>query len=267
MKNILLLVHDDAGQEARFQAALDVTRALDGHLTCVDVVRPPIIVADTIGGSAHAVCIDLDRESEAKNRTALQQRLANEQVLWSWQDFTGSFVEGVMEAAGLADLIVLNRKLEACSIPDMRGVASDLIVRSRKPVLAVPESLQSLRVGGRALIAWDASETVSETLRACIPLLQLASSVRLFAAETTETDTDLNEPASYLSRHGIHAETQHVYDERRPVADLIMEECALWSADWCLMGGYGHSRMREALVGGVTRRMLSESDLPLVLGH
>jgi nucleotide-binding universal stress UspA family protein len=267
MKNVLLLVHDDAGQEARFQAALDVTRALDGHLTCVDVTRPPIVVANTIGGSTNAVCIDLDRESEARNRVVMQERLANEQICWSWQDFTGSFVEGVAQAAGMADLIVLNRKLDGCSTPDMRGVTSDVIMRAHKPVLAVPASLNGFRAGGRALIAWDGSDAVSTTLRACIPLLQLASSVRLFSAETYKSDTDLNEPASYLSRHGIHPDTQHVYDERRTAAEAIMDECALWGADWCLMGAYGHNRVREALIGGVTRRLLSESPVPLVLGH
>jgi nucleotide-binding universal stress UspA family protein len=149
----------------------------------------------------------------------------------------------------------------------MRSVASDVIMRARKPVLAVPESLADFRVGGRALIAWDGSDPVRETVRACIPLLQLASSVRLFSAESYKSDTDLTEPASYLSRHGIHPDTQHVYDERRPAAEAIMHECSLWGADWCLMGGYGHSRVREALIGGVTRRMLSESPVPLVLGH
>jgi nucleotide-binding universal stress UspA family protein len=117
------------------------------------------------------------------------------------------------------------------------------------------------------MIAWDGSRAVTNTVQSCIPLLKLASSVRLFTAETYKSETNLSEAASYLSRQGIHVEIQRVYDERRPAAAIIQDECSRWGADWCLMGGYGHSRLREALVGGVTKQMLSESKLPLVIGH
>jgi nucleotide-binding universal stress UspA family protein len=267
MKNILLFVHDDVGQEARFQAAVDVTRALDGHLTCVDVIQLPVMAVDAYGSTALAVCLDIERETEGRNRKTLETRLAGEGISWSWRDFTGSFVEGIMESAGLADLIVLNRNIEASRLSDTHGLTGNVIVESRKPVLAVADAANGFRAAGRALIAWDGSSAVTNTVQSCIPLLKLASSVRLFSAETYKSDTDLNDAATYLSRHGIHADIQRVYDEQRPVAATIQDECVRWDADWCLMGGYGHSRLREALVGGVTRQMLSESKVPLVIGH
>lgn len=267
MKNILLLVHDDAGQEARLQAALDVTRAIDGHLTCIDVAQVPMIIANAYDSTGYAMVLDSERECELRNRSALEQRLAKEGVCWTWHDYIGTFRDGVLETAGMADLIVLNRKLDAAALPDMRALAADVIVNAHKPVLAVPDKLAEFRVTGRALIAWDGSAAATAALQAANPLLKLASAVRLFSVQSYKSETDVNEAASYLSRHGIHAEIQHVYDDRRPVAELIMEECDRWGADWCLMGGYGHSRLREALVGGVTRQMLSNSRLPLVLAH
>lgn len=267
MKNILLFVHDDAGQSARLQAALDVTRALSGHLTCVDVTEIPMVYADAYAGAALAKCLADEDAREGRNRERLERRLASEDVCWSWHDYTGTFVDAILDAAGMADLIVLNRKLDAAPVPDMRRLTTDIIVSVRKPVLAVPDGLAEFPVGGRALIAWDGSAAVTATVRACIPLLSLSSSVRLFCAESYRGETDLNAAASYLSRHGIHAEIQRVYDEQRAVADIIMSECELWRADWCLMGGYGHGRLREELFGGVTRRMLGESRAPLVLCH
>ena len=117
------------------------------------------------------------------------------------------------------------------------------------------------------LIAWDGSEAVSATMSAAIPLLKLASEVRLFCVERAGTGTDPSEAATYLSRHGIHADLKRAYDLQHSVAKVIDNECERWGAHWCLMGAYGHSRLREALFGGVTRQMLTDSNVPLVLGH
>lgn len=96
MKNVLLLVHDDEGQEARLQAALDLTRALDGHLSCIDVALFPAMVGDIYSpGIAEAMLLTDEREREGKNKTALEARLAHEDVSWDWTDVTGNFVDGV----------------------------------------------------------------------------------------------------------------------------------------------------------------------------
>jgi len=70
MKNILLLVHDDEGQEARLQAALDLTRALDGHLSCIDMTVMPVIVGDYYAGGDTAILLGEEREREGSDRGA-----------------------------------------------------------------------------------------------------------------------------------------------------------------------------------------------------
>lgn len=80
MKNILLLVHDDVGEEARFQAALDLTRALDGHLTCVDVVPLPVMVGDFYSGASEAMLLADNGQRETVHRERIEARLAHEDV-------------------------------------------------------------------------------------------------------------------------------------------------------------------------------------------
>ncbi|MFD1104205.1 hypothetical protein [Sphingobium olei] len=111
MKNILLLIHDDEGQEARLQAALDLTRALNGHLSCIDVTMVPSIAGD-YDGIGSAMLLGDERDREAANKASLEARLVSEDVVWSWSDVTGFAAEAVIEAAALADLIILNRKLD-----------------------------------------------------------------------------------------------------------------------------------------------------------
>lgn len=265
MKNILLLVHDDEGQESRLQAALDLTRAFDGHLKCVDVTMMPVLVADFYSGTGGAMLLAEEREREGKNKAALEARLVQEDVSWSWVDALGNVVDSVVAAAALADLIVLNRKLDAFPYPDMRDIASRILMRAHKPVVAVPDSLKRFETG-RALIAWDGRASVTATMRACVPLLALASDVHIFMVSDGAERTDPSEAAEYLSRHGIHPSVRIIEDDLHGIDELILDECAGWRADYILMGAYSHGRLMEAF-GGVTKRMLDTSTLPLVLGH
>ena len=87
MKNILLLVHDDQGQEARLQVALDLTRAFGGHLSCLDVTILPALVGDYYGGATGgAMLLAEESDRETRNKAALEARLAHEDVSWDWQD-------------------------------------------------------------------------------------------------------------------------------------------------------------------------------------
>jgi len=267
MKNILLLVHEDAGQEARLQAALDITRALEGHLTCLDVVQLPMLVGDYYSGVGEAMLLAEGREQEARNRKEIEARLAHEEVPWSWIDATGNLAECATDAAGLADLIVVNRRLDAFPVPDMRGIAGAILMRARKPIVAMPDGLRGFAANGRALIAWDGSDPVMATMQACVPLLRLASAVRLYYVDDGSQRISAEDAAIYLSRHDIHADIHRVDEDLQKVDARIVAECAAWRADYCLMGAFSRSRVTEALFGGVTRRMLGSCNLPLILGH
>ncbi len=266
MKNILLLVHDDEGQEARLQAALDLTRALDGHLSCIDVALFPAMVGDIYSpGIAEAMLLTDEREREGKNKTTLEARLAHEDVSWDWTDVTGNFVDGVCDVAMLSDVIVLNRKLDQFPYPDMRDVASRILMHARAPIVAMPDDCKRLDLE-RALVAWDGQASAAATLRACVPLLQRAEAVEIFTARDGSEKVEPTLAAEYLSRHGVHA-TVHIIEDGLHAADRLIEaEAITFGADYVLMGAYSHGRFMETF-GGVTKRMLGNAQLPLILGH
>ena len=264
MKNILLLVHDDAGQEARLQTALDLTRALGGHLICLDVIPPPVVAGGDINVSAPVIFAD-EQASEAENRAHLERRLDREDVAWEMRQVEGDLADSVISDAGLADLIVVNRKLDDPFSPEMRSVASSIALKSGKPVVAVPERCKGFDVNGPAFVAWDGSLPAMGALSGAVPLLKKAPSVLLFEVEDSHPSS-VEEAARYLSRHGIHALIRQVPKGDGPAAQI---EQAIKSdgAAYCVMGAYGHGRMREALFGGVTRHMLGCSTVPLFLAH
>lgn len=267
MKNILLLVHDDAGQESRFQAALDVARALEGHLTCLDVaILPPVMAMDVIESQGSSILLADERQREENNRTRLEQRLAHEGVSWNWIDVVGYLEPALSEAADLADLIVVSRRLDSFPLPDMQHVAGDLVVKSGKPVLAVPDDADKFDAAGTALVAWDGSHAAAAALRAAVPLLRLAEKVVLLELVKPDDDPWVDDAATYLSRHGIHAVVRH--DRLTgPAGDALLAEAESGRYAYLVMGGFGHLRFVEGVFGGVTRTMLNKSPIPILMAH
>ncbi len=267
MKNIVLLCHEDAGQESRFQVALDLARALEGHLTCLDVVVPPPPLVNDYVATAAIATITADAIAlERDNRTRLTARLARDNVPWSWIDATGDITACVAEGAALADVIVVSRRLDDEPLPDMRGIAGELIVKSGKPVLAVPPGAQRLDLS-RALVAWDGSSTAGAALRAAVPLLKLADTVTILQVGEGDGPEPAQDAARYLARHDIQPEILLVPGDRAAAAGIIATHAASGRFDYLVMGGFGHRRFVEALFGGVTRTMLTEAAIPVFLAH
>ncbi len=267
MKNVLVLLHDDNGQEARLQAALDLTRALDGHLVCLDVAALPALVGDPYCADGSAILLAEERAREDRNVLKLQERLRHEDVSWDVQAVTGELAPAIEAAAALADIIVVNRTMDGSERRDLSGLAADLIVRSGKPILAVPQDASSLDFHRRAMIAWDGSAASIAALQAAVPMLQLAEGVILLEIEDGSVEIPARDAATYLSRHGIHPLIRYEKPRGRAVADILLTEVRDRQSDYLVMGGFGHSRIVEALFGGVTRTLLKASPVPLLLAH
>ena len=267
MKTVLLLVHDDAGQEARLQAALDVTRALEGHLKCLDVSILPVLLDDFYSGAGEAMLLADEREREGQNRVRLEARLAQEQLPWDWTDIVGTLGSALKDACALTDLIVVNRQLDDFPVPDMREVAGDVVVRSGKPILAVPEASRGFDVCGRVLVCWDGSACASAALHAAVPLLKLAATVILLEVDEDSRESSVEDAAEYLSRHDIHALVRRRHPLTMKHARVILDEIRHEHVDYVVMGGFSHLRFTEGLFGGVTRTMLSEAPVPVFMAH
>ncbi|WEK43219.1 MAG: universal stress protein [Candidatus Sphingomonas colombiensis] len=268
MKNILLLAHDDGGQEARFQAALDLGRALEGHITCLDVTYIPPVLGSGYYDDSYAVAEMVTQEMvrENANKQTLKARLAKEDVPWDWIDVSGSIADCLERFAKLADVIVVDRRLGDYSFADQRGTASDVIVRSGSPVLAVPPDCRRLDLGS-VMVAWDGSSCAATALRTAVPLLKRAEQVAIVEAEDGSVIVPVEDAARYLSRHGIHPLISRLKARPHGAGEALLARAASGEYGYVVMGGFGHRRFVEALFGGVTRAMLMNSPVPVFLAH
>ena len=265
MKNVLVLLHDDQGQEARLQVALDLTRAFSGHLMCLDVVVPPAVASDYVEVSGGAMMMEYERERESDNRRATEARLKQEDVSWSMLGMIGDPGPALRNAADLADIIVVSGP--GASEGEFRRVVGEVAVKSGRLVLAVPAAARGLDAGGSALVGWNGSHEASEALRQAVPLLQRAAVVTLLDIDNPAGDVSINEAASYLSRHGVHPRVVTRVSHGKRISDVILEEARGMGAAYVVIGAYGLPRSIEAIFGGVTADLLRESDIPVLLAH
>lgn len=265
MKNILLLIHKDAGQEARYQAALDIARAVNGHLICLDLTVIPNFVGDYIGSSGFFLAED--QQSEAQNKARMLVRLRIEDVPFEWIDRVAFMEQSIEDQAGLADLIILSTDAKGTLFPYMADVIGDLLVKLGKPILVVPAEAKGCNVHGRALVAWDGSDDAEAALRAATPLLQRSANVTLYHVDDGSLETPVEDAARYLSRYGVEPViTTEPKNIERP-GTAILREVADGHHDYVVMGAYGRSRSLETIFGGVTRTMLERSPVPVLFVH
>lgn len=269
MKSIMLHAGSDAGFESRLQVALDLTRRFSGHLSLILPRPPQDYVAFDMFGGAHFIseAFDAAEKERAKMQARVDERLKVESLPWDWQIFDGTTVDALVNAARLGDILVMSLDLTPTGAPGHgRGLVSDVVTASRTPVLAVPVGCKSLNFD-RAMVAYDGGFEAANALRAALPLLAVSTAVRIAEVEVSPEEFPVTDAATYLSRHGVSAEIAVAAKGDVSVEERLLAEVKAWRPDLLVMGAYGHGRWRETLFGGVTRFLLGEIGVPVLLAH
>ena len=269
MKSVLLYANEDSGLESRLQAALDVVRLSEGHLLCLQVTPfNSFIMGDPFGGVyALPMLMDQVREADDAHRARLEERLRGEGVSWDWLHFDGEPAQMVVDRSRLSDLIVLSLPTEGVSNDGPLSMTAETAIHARTPVLAVPQASRGLDCLGPVVVAWNGSQESCNALRLTVPMLQKASAVHVVTVTEDTAEFPATYACLYLARHGIQAELHEWPRDGRNTADALIDAANKLGAGYLLMGAYGHSRFREAVLGGATREMLLRSPVPLLLAH
>ncbi|MXO95154.1 universal stress protein [Erythrobacter aquimaris] len=272
MKSILFNAFADKGHPQRLDLALDLARAFDGHLSVLNAV--PYEAAGTIDpyGAAFAAMVPIWREEAAKLKAETEKDLANEGVAWDWIDCAGPVSLSLIRHSTLADLIVIGEKEPRSGGKSPSFTAGEVALGADCPVLVLPDECKRLDFDKTAVVAWDGSSESSHALRAAVPLLAKMKAVYLVTVgEGKKGDKDFDLPAirgaDYLSRHGIGCEIVQVAADDKGVAHAIQSAADTRDAGLIVMGCYGRLRLAERLFGGVTRAMLTDVKVPLLLKH
>jgi nucleotide-binding universal stress UspA family protein len=270
MKSLVLHIGADSGFESRLQITLDIARRLDSHIACVQPCLSQEFVAFDMAGGSHfiAQAYEIAEKARATEKIRVEKELANEGVNWDWQVVDGSSKSGILaDASRLADLTVISLDAERKgSAQPGRSLIGDVMMMSRTPVLAVPETSKSFGFG-TAMIAYDGSPEASFAIRCALPVLRQCAHVKLVQIGDDDAEFPMTDAAAYLARHGIESRIEPMTKGGQSKEERLISYARNVHADLLVMGAYGHSRWREAMFGGVTHYVMAQIGLPVLMAH
>ncbi len=274
-----IVVHLDCGERRseRLGLSVEIAAAFDAHLLGVfalDTMRVPAYALAEAGPAIMEIERRRRADAALQAEREFRERVANRVANAEWRTLAGDPVDAVTFCARCADLVVIGQldpeTYEADCVPTY--FVQDVVLGAGKPVLIVPFAGHFGQVGWRAMVAWNASREASRAVWDALPLLKRSEAVELVSFDANKTPIDpyeeaRNEMKRYLARHAVNATASRLVLGEISVGDAILSRAADLAADSIVMGAYGHSRLRERVLGGATRTVLDSMTVPVLMSH
>ncbi|MGF1610639.1 MAG: universal stress protein [Kiloniellales bacterium] len=273
-----ILVHLDAARACagRVDAAVALAQRYQAHVTGVYLTGAPSLPGYMAGALPVEVLQMQERrakEMAEKAVAAFRQACERAGIQHESRIVQCHDVE-VADVVALhlryADLAVLGQHDPDDPLSPERGMMESVILGSGRPALMVPYIGARPPLGERIMIAWDAGREAARAVADAMPLLEAASQVVVMVVNPRrgrhgeEPGADI---ALHLARHGVKAEVQQSQVEDISIGEAILSRLADESIDLLVMGAYGHARLRQLVLGGVTRTILEHMTVPVFMSH
>ena len=276
-KTILTIVTDPEAAASQLDTAVAVARRRDAHL---DVLCMGIDRTQTgyyyAGATAFVQQETMDRAQDdaRKANESVRARLAAEDIRWG-ADVVVSQIGAMSTVVGLrarfADLVVMGRPYGEGRGAELEAAIEAALFEGQVPVAIVPDGYKGDIPAKRVVVAWNQSHEAMRAVRAALPVLKSAELVDITVVDPPAHGPERSDPGGQLSqmlaRHGINTEVSVLSKTMPRVSDVLNRHIRDSDADALVMGAYGHSRFREAILGGATRHMLEMADVPVIMAH
>jgi nucleotide-binding universal stress UspA family protein len=276
VKSVLVGITQESGEKEGFSAlayGLSLAAQAGAHLTVqaasMKLVLTHAFVSDFAAGLVAAenqrllALADAAASQTRETAQAAGVACSTESLSLTYPDLLEAFTG----QARLNDLTILDAEPFAVSAD--RGLIEALILRSGRPLLVVPPNRETFRTA-RVLVAWDGSAKAARALNDALPFLHAAEAVEVVTVEGEKDLTDTvrgAEIAPHLARHGVNVSVKVLAADDGDVAELLRRHALLTRADMLVAGAFVHSRLRAALLGGVTQSLLKHCPVPLFLSY
>lgn len=276
-RNLLVHLDDRKASAKRLEAAIALAQDQEAHLTGL-YLGWPFSFQGYYEAQIPREVLEQRRADEQKGVAAAKARFesatgkAGLAAEWRYEDANaGDPLEILSLHARYADLIVLGQR-EPETAGSVANLTEEVIMTCGRPALVVPYVGAGKTLGTRPLIAWDGGREAARAVSDALPLLTKAKQTTLVtvtrrAGKGAHGEQPGADIAVYLARHGVKVEVQNLTRGNLTVADMILSRISDLSSDLLVMGCYAHSRLRELILGGVTRQMMAEMTVPVLMAH
>jgi nucleotide-binding universal stress UspA family protein len=274
LKDLLVHVDNDPACGTRVDVAVALAAAHGAHLTGLHVPEAPPLPGYVEIELPPSLREEVRRRQEELARQAEDRfhgRARRREVRGEWRLERGDIVGTMKLHARYADLTVVGQGIDLKEAPhDLAFLPEELALGVGRPVLVVPRYGTFETVGERVLIAWNGSREATRAVHDALPLLTRATKVTVLSIDP-EQDSGSRVPSAditlHLTRHDVRAEADSTVALDLAVGDVLLSRAADLGADLIVMGAYGHSRVREMVLGGATRHILQHMTVPVLMSH
>lgn len=279
-KSILTVLTRAADATLAVDGAARLALEQDAHLDILVLgVDRTQVGYSYIGSGAVLMQVSIDRaEAEARETEAAVKAVLDAQPAGLRASVEaavtqiGSLGDIVAQRARFADLVVLPRPYGEGKGAEAEAVIESAMFEGKAPVLVLPEKgLGQAANPKRVIVAWNQSDEAMNATRLALPFLKAADLVDITVIDPPTHGAERSDPGGMLCqmlvRHGVKAEVSVLARSLPRVSDVLARHIWDQNADLLVMGAYGHSRIREAILGGATRNMLEKAEIPVLMAH
>lgn len=273
MTYVDMLVHLDAGNESatRLDLAARLARQHGARLIGLWTADLPTPGAGFGGRGGPELSAAL-RDAMAAGEAAFTARLGADGIDGEWRSAVGNVEETVALHGRYVDLLIVGQRNPDTALPGSPHVAAHAVLATGRPVLVVPYAGKFDTLGEYVTVAWNGTPYAARAVADAMPILMKAQKVTVL---TVNSDVELvgggivpaSDLALHLTRHGVKAEAAQTVTTEVSTADLLLNRSFDSGNDLLVAGAYGHSRMRELILGGTTRALLDHMTLPVLMSH
>ena len=272
-----LLVHYDAGRTAprRLETAIQVATMSEAHVICLYALDAHPVPSQAF--EAKELIIETQARIRAEQLAAA--RASYEECMrragytkCEWRDTTEDALSALSVQARYADLVVIGQQNDEWPSGISKELERALPLSTGRPVLVVPYAFEERALGRRVMVAWDASREAARAVRDALPLLSRASQVHVVTVDARATAVGHGEEPGadiglYLARHGVKVTVSRQDSAGVDAGNVLLSRAADLQSDLIVSGAWGHSRLQEFVLGGVTRTLLSSMTVPVLMSH
>ena len=284
LRDLVVLLDGSPRDDAKLTVALQLARRNDAHLTglCALELLLPADMSFALGGYPDLWALPefaKQIEDQAQGKAAIieanfRDLLRREGQRGDWEFEVGPLIPAVTHRAYTADLLVVGQVDPDNKPPAVaRTLIEDLLMTSGRPLLLIPYAGRFDTVGTNTLVGWTRTREASRAVHDALAVIAPSAKVTVLTVESPRPASDTEtlptaDIAEHLARHGltVSAARTVVTDGLSP-ADALLDYAADIGADLLVVGGYGHSRTRQMIMGGVTRDLLRHMTLPVLMSH
>ncbi len=269
-KSLLTHVVDDRGCSSRLRMTASVARVLGAEVIGLGAQAPwPYATDDVRGGEAYEKILGDTRRNMDAAGQLFRERLNDPAIVSSWRTEVGYPEDVIPRHARVADL-VLTYRTRGDVDHSVYTPPDTLVMEAGLPVLLLPEREADFRAE-RILLGWKNTREARRAISVTLPLLKMSQRVMVAAIcsehETETVERELADVAQRLARHGVNVTTLVEIGASGPAGANLLRMAQTDKSDLIVTGGYGHSRLREWVLGGVTRDLIADSERYVLLSR